>query len=292
MSNDENTTIDKLEAIGGRIVSKISNILRWIIVLSPIVATGFIWVYGFLVVIGINVFSIADWTVFGVEPLFILSEANKPYIQIAWASISISTLPALLVAAKLLKKDYVPLRGVDAKTGKTGVWKLPPQRFESITVLDDNDNEIGVDGLSKVEFSNGKIGYEADLYDKSTNIARGSWYAGESPSEVRQRKSAIDDIRGEFLLLVNAALDTIAGKSRAAREAGAAEINESIRRRELATTQTEGTPATPLQDYLEEGYNRIERIEGQRTRDIPRDAELRQRFEDADSEGGDSGDEQ
>jgi len=291
--NQGKTTIDKLEAIGGRIVSKIANILRWIAVLTPIAATGLIWVYGFLVVIGINVFAVSEWTVFGVEPFFLLSETNKPYIQLAWASITLSTPPALFVAAKLLKKDYVPLRGVNGKTGKTGVWKLPPERFEEITVLDidDPEKEIGVDGLNKIEFSNGKIGYEADLYYKDTNIAKSSWYAGETPSEVRQRKSAIDDIRGEFLVLVNAALDTIAGKSRAAREAGAAEINESVRRRELATLQTEGTPTTPLQDYLEDGYDRLQRVEGQRTRDTPRDAELEQRFEAAD-EGEEPGDEQ
>jgi hypothetical protein len=182
---EEKTTIDKIEAISGRIVSKIANILRWILVLSPIAATGFIWVYGFLVVIGINVFAVSEWTVFGVEPLFLLSETNKPYIQIVWASISISTFPALLVAAKLLKKDYTPLRAIDSRSGKTGVWKLPSERFESMTVLDYNDNEIGREGLHKIDFSNGKIGYEADEYDAKTNTAVTSWYVGLAPEDVQ-----------------------------------------------------------------------------------------------------------
>ncbi|MFD1686372.1 hypothetical protein [Halobellus litoreus] len=288
---DNTSRTNTVVQTGKSIVSAIGRGIRWVVVLAPIVGTAILWVYGFLVIIGINVWALSELTVFGVEPFFLLTEEHKPYIQIAWVSITISTLPALVVAAKLLSKDVRYLRAVDPKTGRTGVWALPPQRFKQLTVVDDNDNEVGVDGLHKIEFSDGKIGYEADEYDDSTLTAKSSWYVGLEPSEVRTQKSAIDDIRGEFLLLVNAALDTIAGKSRAAREAGAAEINESIRRRELATTQTEGTPATPLQDYLEDGYDRLQRVEGQRTRDTPRDAELRQRFEDAD-EGGDSGDEQ
>jgi hypothetical protein len=288
---DNKSRTDTVVQTGKGIVSAIARGIRWAVVLAPIIGTAILWIYGFLVIIGLNVWGFAEVSVFGFKPFFLLAEEHKPYIQIAWVSITISTLPALVVAAKLLKRDVRYLRAVDGKTGRTGVWALSPQRFKRLTVVDDNGNDIGVDGLHKIEFSDGKIGYEADEYDDSTLTAKSSWYVGLEPSEVRTQKSAIDDIRGEFLLLVNAALDTIAGKSRAAREAGAAEINESIRRRELATTQTEGTPSMPLQDYLEDGYDRLQRVEGQRTRDTPRDAELEQRFDDAD-DGGDSGDEQ
>ena len=288
---DNQSRKDTVVQTGRSIGQALIRGLKWLLVLTPIAGTAILWVYGFLVVIGINVWALSELTVFGVEPFFLLTEEHKPFIQIAWVSITISTFPALLVAAKLLKRDVRYLRAIDPKTGKTGVWALPPQRFKRLTVVDDNGNEIGVDGLHKIEFSDGKIGYEADEYDDSTLTAKSSWYIGLEPSEVRTQKSAIDDIRGEFLLLVNAALDTIAGKSRAAREAGAAEINESVRRRELATLQTEGTPTTPLQDYLEDGYDRLQRVEGQRTRDTPRDAELEQRFEAAD-EGEEPGDEQ
>ncbi|WP_418286349.1 hypothetical protein [Halorubrum sp. DTA46] len=268
----------------------IKTVIIWTVSLAPIGVMGAVWLIGGLQILG---FRMLDWvngiSLLDKQVFAWIGPEHEPLLLISWWAITLSSLPALIVAAKIMQRSNTVLRAVDAKTGQTGVWELPSERLSSMTVLDYEGNEIGTDGLHRISTYSGTQAYEADEYDSDTHTAITSWYAGEHPSDIRTAKGVVEDIRTEMYRLVNAAIDTSSSKERVAREAGMAEINESIRRRERGTLQTGETPSTPLQDYLEQKYDRQERIVDKRSEN---QRDLEERFEEGAEATEEEGDEQ
>lgn len=230
---------ETLGYIGGSIKSTVYTIGIWTVSLAPILLMVLIVIMGFFQVIGIDIIGALG-----------LPRRAEPYLRISAVSIALTLIPALIVAAKIYQTDKVKFRAVDSKTGKTGVWKIPEERWESLTVEDYRGNEVGKDGLHKVPWYKGS-GWEADEYDPENNVAKTSYYAGLSPEELRTRKRAVEDIRTTFLDAYDAALDTTAQRSRQAMQDAGQVTNRNIKDYEQATMPDGELPNTPVQDHIE-----------------------------------------
>lgn len=258
---------ETLQYIGKSAKLTLKTIAVWTVTIAPIMTIMAIWIMGFLQVLGIDIIA-----VLGVDRRF------EAYLRIVFVAISIVLLPGLIVAAKLTENDPVKLRAKDAKTGNGGDWEIPKEKWKSLTVENFFGEEVGKSALHEVDLEDG-MGYEADQYDPDRNVAITSDYAGYSPTDIRHREEhdehVIDDIRTTMYRAWNAAWDTIAQQDRLAREAGMAEVNEAIRRREKGTLQTESTPSSPFQDYIEDRYEKDETVQGnigdadEESRDVP-----------------------
>ncbi|WP_255192715.1 hypothetical protein [Natronobeatus ordinarius] len=245
-----------------------NGLRRGLIILASIVPISVIlllWIVGFFQILNIDLIGAV-----GVDNHY------EGYLRIHFVIVSMGLIPALIVAVKIIKTSVVGFRAVDSKTGETGVWKLPMETWRNMTVEDENGNELGKGALHSVPFYDIGVGYEADRYDEETNTAVTTEYpAGYKPSDIRHNnlhdpergfQHVVDEIQHETTAAMDAAMDTLAAVDRLARESGAAEVNEAIRRREHGTLQTEGTPLAPIQEYLEGRYDRDERVEEQRNR--------------------------
>lgn len=232
-----------------------SGIVRGVVIalsFVPILSAGCVWLVGGLQILG---FDMLRW-VNGIEvldkrPFSWIGPEHEPQLIMSWWAILAVSLPTLLIALYLVKVNKTKLRAVDAATGETGIWSLSLDRLKQLDIVNYQDEPIGIDGLHKITLSDGSTGYESDEFDPETRTVRTSWYAGESPSSLRDFKRTVYKVRDEFLRLANKGMDTTAEAEAAAFRAGGREVNKSIKARERLLQQGE-TPDTPIQEELDD----------------------------------------
>jgi hypothetical protein len=91
-------------------------------------------------------------------------------------------------------RDTELLAEVNPKTGDIKLINIAPERFQDMTVTNQNEEQRDRDFLHVITV-NGRRAYEVDGYDPEKNLAVASWQAGTSNAEIRRQKKSIDRIK-------------------------------------------------------------------------------------------------
>lgn len=212
----------------------------WVVAVVPILFLIMLYVISFLQIIGIDMLTLIG-----------VSNQYQDYLIIYFWAFTPFSMPSVAIGYLLIRTDGTKLRAVDARTGKTGGWELPDEKWEDLTVEDYRGNQIGKDGLHDVPWYGGG-GWEADEYDPDTNTAITSYYTKYTPEEIRTNKQAVKDIRTTFLDGYDASLETQATRERRATEDAARTGNDLVKGHEYAMLPSGELPDSPIQSHLED----------------------------------------
>jgi hypothetical protein len=269
-----------LQHRGYPVVSTIKSLLLIVFSVVPILTLVGLFVYSFFHILGFE----------------LIREVSRydNLLKIYFWSFLFFVIPSTVVAIIIVRSPGEKLRAIDGETGKTGGWELLEKKWETLTVEDFDGNEIGKDGLHKVPWYKGS-GWEADLYYPDENRAVTSFYAGMTPSEIRHRKHAIRDIRGELLKDFDAGVRTSAEREHRARKDAASTSNRIVRDHERAMLPQGELPEDPVRERInehdsdEEEDNEDDYRDGEVYQDSPESGsgDGSESYQQADEAGGD-----
>ena len=148
-------------------------------------------------------------------------------VQFTIAS-AIAYLPAERAAQWLDEDTRIALHEVDPADGDYAVILLPDERWENLTVLDKQGNEVDKSKLFEVMTKTGRQSYECQWYDIESNTAVVSFMAGFSPTEVRRYRKSQARIEEEVAAKSAKYDDVTANLRLVVRDAASSEINQFI----------------------------------------------------------------
>lgn len=152
-----------------------------------------------------------------------------------WVSIFVfaAASPSAWILGKALTKalysrETVLIAEVNAMNGDTRIIEVSPDKFERMTIRNQNDEPASREYLNEV-IINGRRAYEVDKFNAEDEIVVASWQAGASNYEMRRERQKIDKIKTDLEAEANKALEFLATGTDAIREQGAEVANEIIR---------------------------------------------------------------
>ena len=129
----------------------------------------------------------------------------------------------------LVDSDTRPmLKVLDPVTGDGGYVRIPHERWNNLTVVDKQGDEIKKSQLHQTTTISGRTAYEVDEYNEEENVAVVSWMGGFSNQDIRRFRSAVDYIQEELSAKADRYETLVSNLGMIKREAASKEINRFI----------------------------------------------------------------
>lgn len=136
------------------------------------------------------------------------------------------------------------------------IYRLEPETFAKMTVVNQNGDEKGLDFLEEIP-TNGHMAYEVEAYDPEQNLAVASWLAGATNVEIRARREKIDQVKTDLEAEADRAVEFLAKAGTILRSQGKDLGNFLIREVE----GVEHPNGETLHDNLTKAYEEIGSVE-------------------------------
>lgn len=158
--------------------------------------------------------------------------AVPKWIWIGLGTIAVAAPSAWVAGSRLARwlwtQDDVLLSEQSATSGDQRLILLDPDRFESMTVVNQNDEVRERTYLHEI-IVNGRRAFEVDSYDEEANLATASWQAGASNSEIRSERRKIDKIKTSLEKEADKAHELLSSHTEIVREQVSEIAHEMIR---------------------------------------------------------------
>ncbi|MCU4972050.1 hypothetical protein OB955_04790 [Halobacteria archaeon AArc-m2/3/4] len=232
---------------GYPVVSTLKTIALWMVGVGPFVTLIVLWIASGIQLIGFNAL---DWWVLG---RLGLGGIHIDYVFLYFLSFAVFGWLSVAVGVFVVKVDGEHLLAKNPKTGETGVFKIPQEKWDNMRVVHhETDEELSKDALTTAPWYKVGMGWEATEYNPDTNVAKSSYFGDLTPSETRTHAFKIDLLMGELLDDVDAAYDADARRDRDARMDSKREATRIARDHEYATLPDGELPKSPLRERLDE----------------------------------------
>ncbi|WP_336331134.1 hypothetical protein [Haloarcula sp. CGMCC 1.2071] len=185
----------------------------------------------------VSVPEVPDWVLVGAISMTV---ASGPAALLGWR-----------LGAGLWSPETVLISVQNPESGNQRLMQIEPDRFNEMTVINNNGKRRGSDFLKAVRI-NGSRAYEVDSYDADRNIAVASWQAGVTNSEIRRDRAEIRNIKTSLEEEADKALELLANHPNILRKQAREVSNRLIRVAEGVEVPEGGQLHERLSDMLDE----------------------------------------